>query len=106
MNGDFVDFGFVFNGMDAGYFALAQCFYGYGVGGRLLVELPFAFAVEVFDESFGQGNGGRSEEHTSELQSRPHLVCRLLLEKKKSTRTYSLRLASFSPSHHHSSFLL
>src|SRR5690554_7295211 len=29
----------------------------------------------------------RSEEHTSELQSRPHLVCRLLLEKKK-TRIY------------------
>src|SRR3989442_8643973 len=27
----------------------------------------------------------RSEEHTSELQSRPHLVCRLLLEKKKTT---------------------
>src|SRR5690554_7583123 len=27
----------------------------------------------------------RSEEHTSELQSRPHLVCRLLLEKKKNT---------------------
>src|SRR5690554_7439881 len=29
----------------------------------------------------------RSEEHTSELQSRPHLVCRLLLEKKKETKT-------------------
>src|SRR3989442_11278520 len=29
----------------------------------------------------------RSEEHTSELQSRPHLVCRLLLEKKKSRAT-------------------
>src|SRR5436305_10199639 len=29
----------------------------------------------------------RSEEHTSELQSRPHLVCRLLLEKKKQHRT-------------------
>src|SRR3989442_10038215 len=29
------------------------------------------------------GANGRSEEHTSELQSRPHLVCRLLLEKKK-----------------------
>src|SRR2546422_3415335 len=28
----------------------------------------------------------RSEEHTSELQSRLHLVCRLLLEKKKTTR--------------------
>src|SRR5947208_12431419 len=29
------------------------------------------------------GNGKRSEEHTSELQSPDHLVCRLLLEKKK-----------------------
>src|SRR6266702_7449993 len=29
---------------------------------------------------------GRSEEHTSELQSRGHLVCRLLLEKKKKAR--------------------
>src|SRR5207253_10997415 len=29
------------------------------------------------------GAGGRSEEHTSELQSRGHLECRLLLEKKK-----------------------
>src|SRR3989442_11832726 len=29
------------------------------------------------------GRSSRSEEHTSELQSRPHLVCRLLLEKKK-----------------------
>src|SRR3989442_11441202 len=36
--------------------------------------------------STGVGEGAkpiRSEEHTSELQSRPHLVCRLLLEKKK-----------------------
>src|SRR3989442_3240660 len=32
----------------------------------------------------------RSEEHTSELQSRPHLVCRLLLEKKKQTITTRL----------------
>src|SRR5438445_12630859 len=32
----------------------------------------------------GRGvGGGRSEEHTSELQSRQYLVCRLLLEKKK-----------------------
>src|SRR2546422_4643934 len=30
-----------------------------------------------------RAGGGRSEEHTSELQSRLHLVCRLLLEKKK-----------------------
>src|SRR2546422_3450122 len=39
--------------------------------------------------TYGSGGGGagslqeRSEEHTSELQSRLHLVCRLLLEKKK-----------------------
>src|SRR5258708_8905443 len=32
---------------------------------------------------------GRSEEHTSELQSPDHLVCRLLLEKKKQTRICS-----------------
>src|SRR5436305_9501747 len=31
----------------------------------------------------------RSEEHTSELQSRPHLVCRLLLEKKKNKKKYT-----------------
>src|SRR3989442_9044099 len=31
----------------------------------------------------GNYKESRSEEHTSELQSRPHLVCRLLLEKKK-----------------------
>src|SRR5207253_4450433 len=32
--------------------------------------------------SSGAGSAARSEEHTSELQSRGHLVCRLLLEKK------------------------
>src|SRR5690554_7050782 len=35
-------------------------------------------------------SAGRSEEHTSELQSRPHLVCRLLLEKKKKKITPQL----------------
>src|SRR5216684_5427464 len=34
----------------------------------------------------------RSEEHTSELQSRLHLVCRLLLEKKKKNRQTSLQI--------------
>src|SRR5690554_7242854 len=37
------------------------------------------------NERFRCTNCSRSEEHTSELQSRPHLVCRLLLEKKKKT---------------------
>src|SRR2546422_7270269 len=35
--------------------------------------------------SFARADVERSEEHTSELQSRLHLVCRLLLEKKKHT---------------------
>src|SRR3712207_8635032 len=34
----------------------------------------------------GIGEGSRSEEHTSELQSRQYLVCRLLLEKKNTTK--------------------
>src|SRR3712207_7053379 len=34
----------------------------------------------------------RSEEHTSELQSRQYLVCRLLLEKKKQHNTINLRI--------------
>src|SRR5215469_18367787 len=38
----------------------------------------------------GSPHGGRrSEEHTSELQSRRDLVCRLLLEKKKKTRNHT-----------------
>src|SRR2546429_718694 len=49
----------------------------------------------------GLGGPGRerSEEHTSELQSRLHLVCRLLLEKKKRTCTITSR-------HYHSRALL
>src|SRR5687768_18244173 len=37
-----------------------------------------------------QGTERRSEEHTSELQSRLHLVCRLLLEKKKTKKTKNI----------------
>src|SRR5439155_1810255 len=49
--------------------------------GRRLVEL--AVLVETVAEvEPSPGILGRSEEHTSELQSRGHLVCRLLLEKK------------------------
>src|SRR2546422_7049365 len=42
---------------------------------------------------------GRSEEHTSELQSRLHLVCRLLLEKKKneSRKTYNAEVRKPQP---------
>src|SRR3712207_8421921 len=37
----------------------------------------------------------RSEEHTSELQSRQYLVCRLLLEKKNKKQTYEYRINPF-----------
>src|SRR3989442_1680906 len=40
-------------------------------------------SFQRFDRDLDPLGEGRSEEHTSELQSRPHLVCRLLLEKKK-----------------------
>src|SRR2546429_4060866 len=40
---------------------------------------------ERSEESLFASSAARSEEHTSELQSRLHLVCRLLLEKKKTT---------------------
>src|SRR3989442_9072463 len=46
--------------------------------GRFAPSMLYAYAALM-----------RSEEHTSELQSRPHLVCRLLLEKKKENETVS-----------------
>src|SRR2546429_3373096 len=50
-----------------------------------------------------QLKGRRSEEHTSELQSRLHLVCRLLLEKKKPTpATQTLQHEPHRSAHRHS----
>src|SRR5690554_7256496 len=46
---------------------------------------PFTIDSSVIAKSI---RSARSEEHTSELQSRPHLVCRLLLEKKKKKQYY------------------
>src|SRR5690554_6961180 len=51
-------------------------------GGYIKGIIP-RFMIEVEWEHKGVKDMVRSEEHTSELQSRPHLVCRLLLEKKK-----------------------
>src|SRR5258705_8311733 len=42
-------------------------------------------------QALGQLGQDRSEEHTSELQSLRHLVCRLLLEKKKNTNIYVVK---------------
>src|SRR5690554_7711412 len=54
---------------------------------HLAHRLALGVALDVLrGEGLGlDGRLVRSEEHTSELQSRPHLVCRLLLEKKKAT---------------------
>src|SRR5690625_5687219 len=45
----------------------------------------------------GPGRGARSEEHTSELQSRGHLVCRLLLEKKNTHHPIKITSTDKSP---------
>src|SRR3712207_7076477 len=44
--------------------------------------------LEVIEDRLVLAHRHRSEEHTSELQSRQYLVCRLLLEKKKNYYTY------------------
>src|SRR5438105_11323628 len=59
------------------------------VTGKLSPERLRALALEVQDESVARAT--RSEEHTSELQSRVDLVCRLLLEKKKALHTTAPR---------------
>src|SRR5438309_4574613 len=52
---------------------------------RLRNSVP-SVRPKISDEMFERRGAARSEEHTSELQSQFHLVCRLLLEKKKHTR--------------------
>src|SRR2546427_9278401 len=55
----------------------------------LLAEVGKGLGRELGAERVGftiRGGAGRSEEHTSELQSQSNLVCRLLLEKKKQGR--------------------
>src|SRR5258707_3643460 len=53
---------------------------------------PSACAKSLITPLAHGSNRHRSEEHTSELQSRQYLVCRLLLEKKKDVRTFQLLL--------------
>src|SRR2546429_5418024 len=53
------------------------------LGSGPLAERVLYGQRDAADRRFNQATQDRSEEHTSELQSRLHLVCRLLLEKKK-----------------------
>src|SRR5690554_7335375 len=59
------------------YMPLARSFPAHNFAGKRKPDSAVASAALLFTARL------RSEEHTSELQSRPHLVCRLLLEKKK-----------------------
>src|SRR5207249_8391688 len=60
------------------------------VQGRSFDSLPFR--ITFSKSSFIRNpSRGRSEEHTSELQSRFDLVCRLLLEKKKQKKTITMK---------------
>src|SRR5206468_8202439 len=58
--------------------------------GSAALHVAFAVALGAFGLAVGANihslSAGRSEEHTSELQSRSDLVCRLLLEKKKKNK--------------------
>src|SRR3712207_6953385 len=49
---------------------------------------PFIFQIRLI-QVLEKGIPARSEEHTSELQSRQYLVCRLLLEKKNKTYSHT-----------------
>src|SRR5690554_7553596 len=60
-------------------------------GGELLNAELQSRIIKGRADNHDEETQERSEEHTSELQSRPHLVCRLLLEKKK--RVGALRVA-------------
>src|SRR5437870_9133394 len=55
---------------------------------------PPQFALPLISILRPAGSQNRSEEHTSELQSRGHLVCRLLLEKKKKKKKQNYNKSS------------
>src|SRR6266481_6403085 len=72
--------------------AAISCFDDLASGYRTRVGLPAQRAIAQRFRALAR-SGPRSEEHTSELQSQFHLVCRLLLEKKKHS---DVRSASFA----------
>src|SRR5205823_15129782 len=69
--------------------ALPIC-YSFNLDGSMIfLAVSSMFITQAAEASTGlRFNFGRSEEHTSELQSLAYLVCRLLLEKKKKKKKY------------------
>src|SRR2546430_5157130 len=68
-------------------------------GGRGSRHLPAERVRQPEPRADSEGRaGGRSEEHTSELQSQSNLVCRLLLEKKKRPNRFMILRERSSPS--------
>src|SRR2546429_4404325 len=70
--------------------------------GAFVAAIPAGHLVRI--ETFSNAASGesayrRSEEHTSELQSRLHLVCRLLLEKKKTIKVIHPELTDKQQAH-------
>src|SRR2546427_1776816 len=64
------------------------------------VEVGEVAGLEMLPAAIGHAGRKRSEEHTSELQSQSNLVCRLLLEKKKTSHPHqpqTLRKATCLP---------
>src|SRR3712207_8564554 len=55
-------------------------------------EKKISIRASDMQDAFAKVSEQRSEEHTSELQSRQYLVCRLLLEKKKKICTFTSRI--------------
>src|SRR2546427_4773393 len=68
---------------NASMHATAICAWMCGTAGAVATAVLHATAITVSVETALPFLDGRSEEHTSELQSQSNLVCRLLLEKKK-----------------------
>src|SRR5690348_17571637 len=58
--------------------------------GNIGIELELRHAVDGVSAEVSERSECRSEEHTSELQSPVHLVCRLLLEKKKKINKFNI----------------
>src|SRR5690349_24007598 len=76
------------------------------LGGALAHAVGLAVAPDVIGHEVAVPAVDRSEEHTSELQSRRDLVCRLLLEKKKKKQkretydTFTVIIQNIQRTHH------